>query len=241
MRHGNPGVALYTVDGGTLDGVVVSNIVMRDVGTPLAIIRGNRDRCSHHAGPGPLGSIRISNIIATGAKFTSVIAGLPDAPVSNVEISDVSITMSVARSGPSTLEMIPEQPTSYPQPVMFGALPAFGLFLRHVAGVSIANLRFEAPAQEDRPDIVVDDASNIRLNGYEKKSAAAATHLWLNNVRDSCLDCFSVVPAPAHSYRVSGTRTSNLYLKGSGALDWKRHLALDADVPHGSVHASDLQ
>jgi polygalacturonase len=188
MRHGNPGIALYTVDGGTLDGVVASNIAMHDVGTPLAIIRGNRDRCSHHSGPGPLGSIRISNIIATGAKFTSVIAGLPDAPVADVDISNVSITMAVSRSGPKTLEAIPEQPTAYPQPVMFGELPAFGLFLRHVANLSLSNVRFKAPAQEDRPDIVADDVVNLRLHGYEKELSSAATHLWLNNVRDSYLD-----------------------------------------------------
>jgi len=238
MRHGNPGIALYTVDGGTLSGVVASNIVMRDVGTPLAIIRGNRDHCSLGKGPGPLNSIRISNIIATGAKLTSVIAGSPDAPVTDVQISEVSITMAASGTGPKTLQAIPEQPTAYPQPVMFGALPAFGLFLRHVTDVGLSNVKFKAAAQEDRPDIVADDVANLRLRGYEKELSTAATHLWLNNVRDSWLECLAILPIPAHSYRVSGAKTSNLFFSGNGILDWKEHLAIDADVPHGRVHAS---
>ena len=58
MRHGNPGVALYTVDGGVLEDIVVSNITMRDVGIPLAILRGNRDRCNFGGAPGNVGGIR---------------------------------------------------------------------------------------------------------------------------------------------------------------------------------------
>jgi len=240
MRHGNPGIALYTVDGGTLDGIVASNIVMRDVGTPLAIIRGNRDRCTLGKGPGPLGAIRISNIIATGAKFTSVITGLPDAPVTDVQISGVSITMAVSGAGPKTLEAIPEHPTAYPQPVMFGALPAFGLFLRHVTNLGLSDVRFKSPIEEDRPDIVADDVTNLRLHGYEKELGTAATHLWLNDVRDSWLECLAILPIPAHSYRVSGARTSNLFFSGSGVLDWKEHLVIGTDVPHGSVHTSSF-
>jgi polygalacturonase len=238
MRHGNPGIALYTTDGGELRDVAISNIVMRDVGTPLAIIRGNRDRCSLGKGPGTLGSIRISNIIATGAKSTSVITGLPDAPVTDVQIRGVSITMATAGKGPKTLEAVPEQPTAYPQPVMFGPLPAFGLFLRHVENVGLSDVLFNAPAQEERPDIVADDVANLRLHGYENELRTASIHLWLNNVRDSWLECLAISPVPAHAYRVSGTKTKNLFLRGSGVLDWKTHLAIDTNVPRGSVQTS---
>jgi hypothetical protein len=236
MRHGNPGIALYTVDGGVLDGVVASNVVMRNVGTPLAIIRGNRDRCSLHGGPGPLGSIRISNIIATGAKFTSVIAGLPDSPVTDVQISGVSITMAVSGIGPNTLEAVPEQPTAYPQPVMFGALPAFGLFMRHVVDLSLSDVKFKAPLEENRPDIVADDVVRLRLRGYENESKTSPTHLWLNNVRDSFVECLATSTVPQRSYRISGEKTSNLVLRGSGLLAWKSDLAIEKNVRQGAVH-----
>ena len=113
---------------------------MRDVGTPLAILRGARDRCSLGGGPGPLKSVRIANVIASGAKLASVIAGLPDAPVTGISIDGFSVTMANPGVGPTALEEICEKPGEYPQPTMFGPLPAFGLFLRHASDLSLRDL-----------------------------------------------------------------------------------------------------
>jgi len=65
------GVALEIVDGGTLDGILVSNIVMDAVGAPIFIRLGNRAR-PIAAGvetqpPGNASNIVIDNIVATHA------------------------------------------------------------------------------------------------------------------------------------------------------------------------------
>jgi polygalacturonase len=78
MHHGNLGIALYPIYGGALNNVMISNITMRDVGTPLAILRGDRDRCSFGGGPGDCGS--------------------SGAPVRGISIDGSSVTM--ANSGP---------------------------------------------------------------------------------------------------------------------------------------------
>ena len=236
MRHGNPGIALYTADGGTLDDVAISNIIMRDVGTPLAILRSNRDRCALGNGPGPLNSVRIANVIASGAKLPSVIAGLPGAPVTCISIEGLSIEMANTGIGPKTLEAIPEFPKQYPQPTMFGPLPTFGLFLRHVSKISLRDLQLRAPAQEERPAIVADDVDTLQLLGYTDDGGETGSHLWFNNVRDSVADCIFPFPASPHSYRVSGAKTTNLYFKATGSFDWDRVLLVDANVPRHAVH-----
>jgi hypothetical protein len=137
MRHGNPGIALYTVDGSALDNVLLSNITMREVGTPLAMLRGDRDRCGFGQAPGLLKSIRIANVIATGAKLCSVIAGSPGSPVTGIEIAGFSVTMINPGASNVALENVPEKPKQYPDPTMFGPLPASGLFLRHAEDVSL--------------------------------------------------------------------------------------------------------
>jgi len=235
FRHGNPGVAFYTTDEGALENITVSNITMRDVGTPIAIIRGDRDRCSFGKGPGTLKAVRITDILATGARLPSVIAGLPDAPVEDVFISGVSISMAAARAGRDTLDTISEKPKAYPEPVMFGELPAFGLFLRHVKHVRLQDIVLSAPPEEMRPDIVADDVAAIRLTGYEKEEKAAPVHLWLNNVRDSFVECIAVSEVPSKSYRISGPKTQGLFLRSGGSLDWHKHLAIGADVEPGAV------
>src|SRR5262249_25584549 len=93
-RHGNPGGALYSVDGGALDGVVVSNLTMQDVGVPLALRLGARGRGQDTVRAGRLENVQIGNIVATGAQRPSVICGLPDAAVRNVRISDVRVSLA---------------------------------------------------------------------------------------------------------------------------------------------------
>jgi hypothetical protein len=236
MRHGNPGIGLYTVDGGSLDNVAISNIVMHDVGTPLAILRGDRDHCSLGGAPGLLQSVRIANVIATGAKLASVIAGLPGAPVTGISIDGFSVTMANSDVGPTALAEIPEKPKAYPQPTMFGPLPAFGLFLRHASDLSLRDLQLQGAPQEKRPALVADDVTQMQLLGYRDGGGQAASHLWLNNVRDSIAECIGASAISPHSYRVSGAKTNNLYFKCGGSFEWDRVLSLDPDVSPHAVH-----
>jgi Pectate lyase superfamily protein len=237
-RHGNPGIALYTTDGGALEDIAISNIVMRDVGVPLAIVRGNRDSCSVGSA-GPLRSIRLSNLLASGARLPSVIAGFPNAEVGSIAIDGFSITMASTGTGPGSLDMIPEASKAYPQPVMFGPLPAFGLFLRHVLDISLRDVMLQPAPQEVRPAIVADDVAGLRLFGYNDRSGDSASHLWFRNVRDSMVECVATSPAPDRSYRVEGAKTSNLHFKNSsGPFDRQRILEVGPGVPPGAIQSS---
>jgi hypothetical protein len=192
MRHGNPGVALYTVDGGVLEDIVVSNITMRDVGIPLAILRGNRDRCNFGGAPGNVGGIQISNIRASGAKLPSVIAGLAGSPIAGVRLDGVSISTAAAKTGPEALEAIPEKPKDYPDPTMFGPLPAHGLFIRHAKDLLLRDVHFDCPVDEKRAALVATDAERLHFVNLEGS-------LWLDRVRDSEVEC-------DHEPRVTGDR-----------------------------------
>jgi hypothetical protein len=236
MRHGNPGIAFYTVDEGSLEGITISNITMQNVGTPLAIIRGDRDRCGTHHGPGILNGIRISQVIAVGARLPSVIAGLPGSPVTNISIDNFSVSMQPDHK-PHPEREVPEAPKEYPAPVMFGELPAFGIYLRHVENVSLLATAFEAPTGEERPDMVFDDVTSLRLIGQERRGAPGPRHLLLKDVQDSYVECLAISPPPAKSFHVTGAKTRNLYLQGRGAIDWHQHLQLESSVKHDAVKA----
>jgi hypothetical protein len=175
-------------------------------------------------------------VIASGAKLPSVIAGLPGAPAAGISIEGLSIAMANTGTGPRTLEEIPESPKEYPQPTMFGPLPAFGLFLRHVSEVRLQGLELKALAQEERPALVVDDAEALELLGYTDDGEESGSHLWFNNVRNSVAECIRTLPASPGSYRVSGTKTNNLYFKSTDSSESDRALAIDANVPQHAVH-----
>ena len=200
-RHGNPGVALYTVDGGLLETIAVSNISMQDVGVPIALLRGNRDRCGYKQGPGGFRNVSFSNIVATGAKLPSVIAGLPGSPIEDVRISGLRIAMGRAGAGPDTLEAVPEKPLAYPDPTMFGPLPASALFVRHASRLKITELSLSAHPEDRRPTLVVDDARQLSLFDPELPNA------WLSNTPDALVR----TTIGRENFRLTGTASTTLF------------------------------
>src|SRR5262249_1574660 len=116
------GLAIETVDGGTIEGVGISNVVMTDVPAPLFVRLGKRGRQQLEPAAGHLRNVAISGIVATGATGTSSITGIPDRPVEGVTLENVPITAAGGASDtghpdvPESEAAAPATPTSPPPP-----------------------------------------------------------------------------------------------------------------------------
>ncbi|MGA2269444.1 MAG: glycoside hydrolase family 28 protein [Bryobacteraceae bacterium] len=189
------GVAIEMVDGSTLDGVVVSNITMRDVGTPIFIRLGNRGRGMKVPVPGVLQNVSISNIVATGSIIASSITGLLGHPVRNVSLSDINILMYGGEREVRGLD-VPELPSQYPEAKMFGILPSYGLYGRHVEGLTLRNVRLGWFQEDVRPAMILDDARDVDLDGFKTSTVAGNQPVvWLNDVvRASVRGCLTAAP-----------------------------------------------
>ena len=137
------GIALESVDGGELDGIALSNIVMHNVRAPVFIRLGNRGRDMDTPVPGTLRNVTINNITATRASLASSITGIPGHCVENVTLSDIFIRLAGGNPLLAESETVPEKAGMYPEALMFGPLPADGLYCRHVRGLVLRNVRFE--------------------------------------------------------------------------------------------------
>lgn len=62
---------------------------------------------------------------------------------------------------------IPELPEVYPEPSNWGILPAYGLFAKHVDGLTLRNLRISCKVPDERHVCVFDDAEDILVDGLE--------------------------------------------------------------------------
>lgn len=77
---------------------------------------------------------------------------------------------------------VPELPEVYPEPSNWGILPAFGLFARHVDGLSLKNISISCKVPDGRHVCVLDDINGVRLDGLTADCAegiapiAAVTH-----------------------------------------------------------------
>ena len=58
---------------------------------------------------------------------------------------------------------VPEQIQKYPEFTMFSELPAWALYVRHVKGLTLRNIRFSLRDTDFRPAFVFDDAENVLM------------------------------------------------------------------------------
>jgi polygalacturonase len=161
-------ISMSMVDGASFENVIISNVVIRDARTPLFLRLGNRGRGQATPTPGRLKHVIFSNIIATGGELASSITGLPDHPVEDVTLSDISLGMK-GGGGAHPASAVPEAAGDYPHAPMFGPLPAHGLYVRHVRGLTLRNVRVLTEAPDARPPIVTDDVELAEPAGAASK------------------------------------------------------------------------
>ena len=69
---------------------------------------------------------------------------------------------------------VPEQVRTYPEPSIFGILPAYGLYVRHVEGLRVENLRLSFKVKDERPAVVLDDVKGAEFQNFAADLAKGA-------------------------------------------------------------------
>jgi polygalacturonase len=183
------GMALEIVDGGIMDRVVVSNITMNKVGTPIFMRLGNRARSfkTNMETPniGVMRNITISNIEATGANPTGcAISGLPEAAIENVTLSNVRLSFEGGGTKADAEREIPEKAADYPEYSMFGRLSAYGLYCRHIKGLKLFNVQLQLEKPDQRHAVVFDDVEDALIDYLDAPlSPDAGTMVHLTDVK----------------------------------------------------------
>jgi len=163
-REGLAGIALEIVDGGTLNQVTIQNVVMEGTTAPIFLRLGNRARPPKSSDPKPeIGTFRnvfISDILARGAGKTGCsITGLPGHPIENVLLSNVRISFVGGGTAKELYSEPQELEANYPECTMFGVLPAYGFYCRHVRGLTMKDVRLELEAPDERHPLVLKDVT----------------------------------------------------------------------------------
>jgi polygalacturonase len=180
------GLAIETVDGGTVEDVTVTNLTMHDVTTaPLFLRIGNRGRTPGSPPPGAMRRIVITNIVATDIdpRYAATIAGLAGHPVEDVDLANIHF---VYRGGGTKADAAldpPEHETAYPEPSMFGTLPAYGFFLRHAKNVTLRDVTVGFATSDERPAFVIRDVTGAHFDHVEAALGPGVPFAILRDVR----------------------------------------------------------
>jgi hypothetical protein len=235
------GVALEIVDGGTMDRVIVSNITMTGVGAPLFIRLGNRARPFKEdmdkPGLGVMRNITISNIEATGANPTGcAISGLPEAKIANLTLSNLRLSFAGGGTAEEAGRPVAENPDKYPEYSMFGRLPAYGLYGRHVDGLKLANVQLQLAGDDKRHAVTLDDVQGATVDGLDASSSAgAASLLCLMQVQNVLIRGCAPKEETDVFLKVQGAQAEGVTLAGNDFRRVKTVVDTDPDVSKAAV------
>lgn len=180
------GLAIETVDGGNVEDVTVTNLTMRDVTTaPLFLRVGNRGRTPGGPPPGRMRRIAISNVVASGVdpRYPALIAGLAGHPVEDVDLASIRILYRGGGTKEDAAREPPENETAYPEPSMFGTLPAYGFFVRHARNVTLRDVEVGFAADDLRPAFVLHDVAGVHFGHVRAQLAPGVPFGLFRDVR----------------------------------------------------------
>jgi polygalacturonase len=176
------GLALETVDGGGLEDVSITNVTMRDiVNAPIFLRLGRRMRGPAGVPVGDIQRVSISHVDVYNAAEGAIISGIPDHPIQDVRLSDIRIYYNGGGTKDQASIIPPEDETGYPEPNRFGVLPAYGFYIRHVAGIDLDNIELNTESSDGRSPFVLSDVDNADIVLVKAQHAAGVPVLSLQN------------------------------------------------------------
>jgi Glycosyl hydrolases family 28/Pectate lyase superfamily protein len=222
------GVSIQNVDGGRLEQVVVSGITMRNVRAPIFVRLGERGWGQPIPKAGELMKIRIFDLVATGAEWTSSIMGVPGHDVSDIALSNIRISGKGGGDAALVSRPVPQRKREYPDAARFRNLPAQGLYCRHVTRLRVERTALTVDAPDHRPALVLDDVRDVTVKRLVATApSGAAPVAWLRSTQDCLLDDIRS-PGADTLARLSGAETARVrVVAGVGSA---QVVVIDPDV-----------
>lgn len=222
-QRGLAGVALEIVDGGRMENITVSGVKIDGVSVPVFLRLGHRGRQYASAKPavGTMRKIVLRNITASHtARIGCAIAGLPGYPIEDVLLENLDLGFDGGGIREETRRTIPERPEVYPESEMFGKLPAYGFYCRHVKGVRFARVQLHTAGADLRHALMFDDAEDVGVEDFKTTFwPGAAAMLRATQTRNATFrNCAS--PSPVDTLlELNGADTRRIVLEaGNRAL-----------------------
>ena len=182
-------IAIESVDGAEIENIKISNITAVNTGNAILIRLGHRNGDK----PGYIKNISIKNVkvqVPFGRPdidydmrgpevdyfhnpFPASIAGIPGHLIENVTLENIEITYpgraskGMAYLPLSRLKDVKENINGYPEFTMFGELPSWGFYVRHVNGIEMKNIKLILEKEDFRPAFVFDDVKNLTMKAID--------------------------------------------------------------------------
>src|ERR1700733_4262066 len=192
--EGCRGLALESVDGALLEDIAITNITMRELtSAPLFLRLGSRMRGPAGVPVGTLRRVLISNVVSynSGSPLPAIVSGILGNVIEDLQINDVYLHQAGGADAAMAAIDPPEDETKYPDPHMFGPLPAHGFLIRHVKNLEMSNVNLATGKDDARAAFWLNDISVADFFRVKASVATGTSMFALRNVSN---------------FRISGSR-----------------------------------
>ncbi|HEY6955718.1 MAG TPA: glycosyl hydrolase family 28 protein [Flavisolibacter sp.] len=183
----NGGIKMNSVDGAKISNVEISDVVMDNVRTPMLFRLGSRLNVFRKGEDTKQTTGSIDNILVRNVKVKSaaeaqikppsgiLITGVPGHYITNLTLQNVEISLPGGGSENDAHHSVPEAEGAYPEVSTFGpTIPAYGLWARHVKGLTVEHVSFKLEHDDLRPAFVVQDGCLIQISNSTMPGSARA-------------------------------------------------------------------
>jgi hypothetical protein len=161
---------------------------------------------------------------------------LPEARIENLTLSNIRLSFAGGGTAGQASRAVPEEARKYPEYAMFGKLPAYGLYCRHVDGLRLANVQLQLAGPDRRHAVVFEDVKNTALDGWEAAwSDGAAAPLRLTDVQNVWIRGYRPAPGTNVFLKVQGAQTAGVTLTGNDFRGVKKVVEMGENVPATAV------
>jgi len=191
------GLALESVDGAQLEDVSISNVTMRDIfNSPIFLRLGSRMRGPEGAAVGAIRRVSLSNFVVYNAdpRYASIISGIPGHDIEDVRLNNIRIYAAGGGTSEQAAITPPEAEKAYPEPRMFGVIPAYGFFVRHVNGIQFNDVQVSYLKPDFRPAFQLENVRDAEFLHVKAQIEPNAKTFALRSVEDFVVQLSPGVP-----------------------------------------------
>jgi hypothetical protein len=239
----NGGIKLLSVDGALLQDIVISDIVMDNVATPIFVRLGARLKTfrpgEKQQQVGQIRNVLIRNVRAKAAAQAQLmppsgifITGIPGHPVGSLTLENIEVELAGGGVLEHARAAVEEKIDVYPEINRFGPrLPAFGLYARHVKGLQVKQVTVRLAAADQRPAIVCQDCEDAGFTGWIMPTKVEWDSIVrLESSKRVLLNAFDIT-GPVNTFvRVEGKDTGGIRLMNNKFGSIHKTVELGAEV-----------
>lgn len=234
----NGGIKLLTVDGAHIRNVLISDITMDEVRTPMLFRLGSRlnvfrKNTETKKPTGTFENVVIRNVKAKAADQAQLtppsgilITGVPGHDITNLTLENIEITLAGGGTAEDARVAVPEAIDQYPEVKTFGPkIPAYGVWARHVKGLKLINVKFNLGSNDVRPALVCEDGKDVTVSNWnlpETKGAEAIIRL--ENVVSANVNGITVKGEAQALVRVERTKSASINVANNNAPSIKKEV-----------------